>query len=76
MDPRFDDLGTGHSSLAYLQRLPVRRLKIVHLCLTAMVVHDASTAIVHSIIELARALVRGGRQGVEDDATLLLLLGT
>ncbi|MGV8964910.1 MAG: putative bifunctional diguanylate cyclase/phosphodiesterase [Cellulomonas sp.] len=69
-----DDYGTGHSSLAYMQRLPVRRLKIDRSFVTGMVADDASAAIVHSTIELARALgLDVVAEGIEDDATLLVL---
>jgi diguanylate cyclase (GGDEF)-like protein len=69
-----DDYGTGHSSLAYLQQLPVSRLKIDRSFVTEMTVDDASAAIVHSTIELARALrFDVVAEGVENDATLLRL---
>ena len=69
-----DDYGTGHSSLAYLQKLPVDRLKIDHSFVTGLIVDPASAAIVSSTIELARVLrFEVVAEGVEDDATLLRL---
>jgi diguanylate cyclase len=69
-----DDYGTGHSSLAYLQQLPVGRLKIDRSFVTEMIVDDASAAIVRSTIELARVLrFDVVAEGVEDDATLVRL---
>ena len=69
-----DDYGTGHSSLAYLQRLPVGRLKIDRSFVTGMLDDEASAAIVHSTVELARHLrLDVVAEGVEDDLTLLRL---
>jgi diguanylate cyclase (GGDEF)-like protein len=69
-----DDYGTGHSSLAYLQKLPVGRLKIDHSFVNKMVTDQASAAIVASTIELARVLgFDVVAEGVEDDMTLLRL---
>jgi len=69
-----DDYGTGHSSLAYLQELPVERLKIDRSFVTGMVHDRASSAIVASTIKLARVLkLEVVAEGVEDDATLLKL---
>ena len=69
-----DDFGTGHSSLAYLQKLPVRRLKIDRSFVAGVLTDPASAAIVSSTIELARHLhLEVVAEGVEDDETLLSL---
>jgi diguanylate cyclase (GGDEF)-like protein len=69
-----DDYGTGHSSLSYLQELPVGRLKIDRSFVTGMINDRASAAIVVSTIRLARVLrLDVVAEGVEDDATLLRL---
>ncbi len=69
-----DDYGTGQSSLAYLQQLPVTRLKIDRSFVAGMIDNRASAAIVASTIELARVLeLDVVAEGVEDDETLLRL---
>jgi diguanylate cyclase (GGDEF)-like protein len=51
-----DDFGTGYTSLAYLQRLPIDGLKIDRSFVSAMLGDDDSTAIVRAILSLAAAL--------------------
>ena len=58
-----DDFGTGHASLAYLQRLPVAELKIDRGFVSAMTHSAGDEAIVRSTIDMAHDLgpARGGR---------------
>lgn len=69
-----DDYGTGYGSLAYLQELPVSRLKIDRSFVAGLRASEASAAIVRSVIELSQRLgLSVVAEGVEDDATLLTL---
>ena len=71
-----DDYGTGYCSLAYLQRLPVGRLKIDRSFVDAVLRDTGSAAIVRSTVELARSLgLTVVAEGVEDDETLLAIQG-
>ncbi len=51
-----DDFGSGYSSLAYLQRLPVEALKIDRSFTAGVGQQQDSTAIVDAVVSLARAL--------------------
>ncbi|MGH8940107.1 MAG: EAL domain-containing protein, partial [Actinomycetes bacterium] len=65
-----DDLGTGYSSLAYLQRLPVSEVKIDRSFLQPGESDADSWAIVGAIVDLGQRLGRDVvAEGVEDEAT-------
>lgn len=61
-----DDFGTGFASLSYLHRLPIDILKIDRSFVTEMMTSSNSAAIVHTLMELSRALdLRTVAEGVE-----------
>lgn len=51
-----DDFGTGHSSLAYLARLPVNAVKIDRLFVAAMLENAGTMRLVSTMIDLAHSL--------------------
>ena len=70
-----DDFGTGHSCLAYLQRLPIDEIKIDRSFVQNMPSSSGDAVIVHSTIELAHNLgLRVVAEGVEDLAALEMLV--
>ncbi|WP_094714350.1 MULTISPECIES: bifunctional diguanylate cyclase/phosphodiesterase [unclassified Rhodococcus (in: high G+C Gram-positive bacteria)] len=69
-----DDYGTGYSSLAYIERLPVQELKIDRAFIAGMAHNPAHAAIVRSTVELARTLgLSVTAEGVEDEMTMTAL---
>jgi diguanylate cyclase (GGDEF)-like protein/PAS domain S-box-containing protein len=51
-----DDFGTGWSSLSYLRRFPLDRIKIDRSFVRDLTTHSSTAAIVHSILGLAQNL--------------------
>ncbi|MBC8008246.1 MAG: EAL domain-containing protein [Prolixibacteraceae bacterium] len=69
-----DDFGTGHSSLAYIRRLPVKEMKIDRSFVRNMVTDKDDAVIVRSTIELGHNMgLKVVAEGVEDHGALMLL---
>ncbi len=69
-----DDFGTGHSSLAYLARLPVAALKIDREFVAGLDTDAANRSIVSTTVELGQQLgLQVVAEGAEDEATLAIL---
>ncbi len=63
-----DDFGTGFSSLAYLRRFPIDILKIDRLFVSSMTTTVEAAAIVHTLVELGKALgIETIAEGIETD---------
>jgi diguanylate cyclase (GGDEF)-like protein len=69
-----DDFGAGHSSLAYLHRLPIAGLKIDRSFIEPLATDSQAVAIVRSIVALAQTLdLYTVAEGVETAAQLEIL---
>lgn len=71
-----DDFGTGYASLTYLKRLPFDQLKIDQSFIHGMAHNTADSAIVNTIVVLAKSMnLELIAEGVETDQHLALLSG-
>ena len=69
-----DDFGTGHSSLAYLQQLPVHRLKVDRMFVREITSREDRPPLLASIIQMAHALnLSVIAEGVESTEQVLAL---
>jgi EAL domain-containing protein (putative c-di-GMP-specific phosphodiesterase class I) len=69
-----DDFGTGYSSLNYLRQLPVNAIKIDRAFIDDIAYNKENTAIVRSVIGLARHLkMEVISEGVETEEQLKVL---
>lgn len=69
VDISIDDFGTGHSSLAYLKKLPITKLKIDQSFVQNLEESKEDRAIARTIIELGRGLgLKVLAEGVESEA--------
>lgn len=69
-----DDFGTGHSSLAYLKRFPITKLKIDKAFVQALLRDPKDAAICRAIISMAHNLqLKAVAEGVEESRQLEFL---
>lgn len=71
IDISIDDFGTGHSSLSYIHRLPIKTLKIDRSFVMRLTNSNESKAIVRAIVAMARSLeLKVIAEGVETQEQL------
>ena len=69
-----DSFGTGHSSFAYIKRLPVAEIKIDKSFVMSMLTDHSDATIVSAVVNLGANLgISVVAEGVEDDATRVQL---
>ena len=69
-----DDFGTGHASLIYMQKLPVREIKIDRAFVCNVVSNERDKKIVQSIIHMAHDIdCRVVAEGVESNEVMIRL---
>jgi diguanylate cyclase (GGDEF)-like protein len=69
-----DDFGTGYSSLAYLRQFPADALKIDRSFVSSIATSKQSTALIHTLVQLGKALqLETLAEGIEDHAQLHML---
>lgn len=72
-----DDFGSGYSSLAYLRRFPVDKIKIDRQFITGLGEDEKSIKIITAVVDLAHALgLKVTAEGVETERQLQLLQQT
>jgi len=71
-----DDFGTGYSSMAHLQQFPVDALKIDRSFITQMTHNREGETILHTLVQLGKALsIETLAEGIEQARELSLLQG-
>ena len=71
-----DDFGTGHSSLSYLQNLPIDTLKIDRSFISRMTTEADGSELVRTIIRMAQNLgLKVVAEGIETPEQVALLQG-
>jgi EAL domain-containing protein (putative c-di-GMP-specific phosphodiesterase class I) len=69
-----DDFGTGYSSMAYLRQLPIDILKIDRSFVSDMMESSEGQALVHTLVQLGKALgIVTLAEGIEDEIQLIHL---